>query len=90
MIGDGIQFLKENTRVTCEIIDGQIVSVQMPHVVELEVTETVPAIKGATATNQNKDATVETGAQVKVPPFIEIGEIVRIDTRNGEYVERAK
>lgn len=90
MIGEGTQFLKENMRVTCDIIDGQIVTVQLPFVVELTVTDTVPAIKGATATNQNKDATVETGAQIKVPPFIEIGEVVRIDTRNGQYIERAK
>jgi len=90
LIGEATQFLKENTRVTCDLVDGQIVSVQLPNVVELAVTETVPAIKGATATNQNKDATVETGARIKVPPFIEIGEVVRVDTRSGLYVERAK
>jgi len=90
LIGDATRFLKENTRVTCDLVDGQIVSVQLPNVVELAVTDTVPAIKGATVTNQNKDATVETGAKIKVPPFIEVGEVVRIDTRTGLYVERAK
>lgn len=90
LIGDVTQFMKDNIRVTCDIIDGQIVSVALPHVVELKVTETVPAIKGATATNQNKDAELETGARIKVPPFIEIGEVVRVDTRTGQYLERAK
>jgi len=90
LIGEGVQFLKDNIRITCDIIDGQIVSVALPHVVELKITETVPAIKGATATNQNKDADLETGARIKVPPFIEIGEVVRVDTRTGQYIERAK
>ena len=90
LIGEPLQFMKENVRVTCDMIDGQIVSLTMPHVVELKVTETVPAIKGATATNQNKDAELETGASIKVPPFIEIGEVVRVDTRTGQYLERAK
>jgi elongation factor P len=59
-------------------------------VVELEVTETPPVIKGATATNQSKEAVLETGIKVRVPPFIAPGERVRIDTRTGQYVERAK
>ena len=90
LIGDPVRFMKENIRVTCDIIDGRIVSLALPHVVELKVTDTVPAIKGATATNQNKDATLETGARIKVPPFIETGEVVRVDTRSGQYLERAK
>jgi elongation factor P len=89
-LGDGLKFLKENTQVTCTIIDGQIVNVELPNTVELAVTDTPPAIKGATATNQSKEATLETGAKIKVPPFIEIGEVVRVDTRTGEYLERAK
>lgn len=84
------QWLKGNERITCSIIDGQVVSVDLPQVVELEVTDTTPVVKGATATNQNKDATLETGVSVKVPPFINIGDRVRIDTRSGDYVERAK
>jgi len=90
VIGDGMQFLKENTVLTCTIIEGQIVNAELPFTVELGVTDTVPPIKGATATNQNKDATLETGARIKVPPFIEVGEVVRVDTRTGQYLERAK
>jgi elongation factor P len=90
VIGDGVQFLKENTVLTCTIIEGQIVNVELPFTVELGVADTVPPIKGATATNQNKDATLETGARIKVPPFIEVGEVVRVDTRTGQYLERAK
>jgi elongation factor P len=90
MIGDAVQFMKENVRVTCDMVDGKIVNVDLPHVVELAVTDTPPVVKGATATNQNKDAVLETGAKIKVPPFIEIGEVLRVDTRTGEYVERAK
>jgi elongation factor P len=90
VIGDGLQFLKENMILTCTVIEGIIVNTELPNTVELAVTDTVPPIKGATATNQNKDATLETGAKVKVPPFIEVGEVVRVDTRTGEYLERAK
>jgi len=89
-VGEAIRFLKPNERVACQIHAGNIVTVELPHVVELEVKETPPVVKGATVTNQPKDAVLETGARVKVPPFIEPGERVRIDTRTGEYVERAK
>jgi elongation factor P len=89
MIGDGVQFLKENTVLTCSIIDGLIVNAELPFTVELAIKDTVPAIKGATATNQNKDAVLETGARIKVPPFIEVSEVVRVDTRTGQYLERA-
>jgi elongation factor P len=90
LFGDSLQFLKENTRITVNIVDGKIVSAELPIVVELLVTETPPVVRGATATNQNKEAVMETGARVKVPPFIENGEMLRIDTRTGEYLERAK
>lgn len=89
-MGEAHLFLKGNESVTCSFIEGKIVSVELPNVVELAVTDTTPVVRGATATNQTKDATLETGYQVKVPPFIEIGEVLRIDTRTGEYVERAK
>jgi elongation factor P len=89
-VGDAAQFLKPNERVTCQLLEGELISLELPHVVELEVTETPPAIKGATVTNQPKDATLETGARIRVPAFIEPGERVRVDTRSGEYVERAK
>jgi elongation factor P len=90
IVGDGMQFLKENFRLTCNIIDGQIVSADLPIVVELQIKDTPPTVRGATATNQTKEAVMETGAQVKVPAFLESGERIRIDTRTGEYLERAK
>lgn len=89
VMGDGDKFLKGNEEVMCQFIDGKIVAIELPNVVELTVTDTPPVVKGATATNQTKDATMETGLMVKVPPFIENGEVLRIDTRTGEYLERA-
>lgn len=90
LFGDGIKFLKENARVTCALVDGKIVSLELPNTVELKVIETPPVVKGATATNQPKDAVLEGGARVRVPAFIENGEVVRVDTRTGDYIERAK
>ena len=90
MLGDAVKFMKENVRVKVDIIDGNMVNIELPHVVELAVKDTPPVVKGATATNQSKDADLETGARIKVPPFIDIGELVRVDTRTGEYIERAK
>lgn len=90
IVGDAQQWLTPNTRVSCQVFDGQIISFELPHVVELTVTDTPPVVRGATATNQLKEAVMETGAKVRVPPFIETGERVRIDTRTGDYVERAK
>ena len=58
--------------------------------VELKVTDTPPVARGSTATNQSKEATLETGLRVRVPPFIDNGEVIRVDTRTGEYIERAK
>ena len=90
VIGEAKLYLKGNEAVVCSMIEGSMASVELPNVVELTVTDTTPAIKGATATNQNKDAVLETGLRVKVPPFIENGEVIRVDTRTGEYIERAK
>jgi elongation factor P len=90
VMSDADQYLKGNETVLLSIIEGQVVAAELPNVVELEITDTSPPIKGATATNQNKDAVLETGLRIKVPPFIENGEVVRVDTRSGEYVERAK
>jgi elongation factor P len=67
-----------------------VFSVEPPNFVELEITETDPGFRGDTATNVTKPATVETGAEVKVPLFIDAGERIKIDTRTGEYIERAK
>jgi elongation factor P len=67
-----------------------MISFELPLVVELEVVDTPPVVKGATATNQLKEAALETGAKIRVPPFIGKGTVVRVDTRTGEYLERAK
>jgi len=90
VMGDAYLYLKGNEVIMCGAVEGQIVTAELPNVVELTVTETAPVVKGATATNQNKDAILETGLRVKVPPFIDTGEVIRVDTRTGEYVERAK
>ena len=88
-LGDNFRFVKEN--MTCKIVSykGNVFSVEPPIFVELEVTDTEPGFKGDTATGSTKPATLETGAVVKVPLFIEIGNKLRIDTRTGEYIERA-
>lgn len=90
VMGEAVQFLKPNERITAKLLDGEIIGVELPHVVELEITDTPPVVKGATVTNQPKEATLETGARIRVPAFIEPGERVRVDTRSGEYIERAK
>ena len=88
-LGDAFKFVKEN--MVCKILSykGNIFGVEPPNFVELQVTKTDPGFKGDTATNATKPATLETGAEIKVPLFIEEGEMIRIDTRTGEYMERA-
>lgn len=88
-IGDALRFVKEN--MVCKILSfkGNVFGIEPPTFVELEVTETEPGFKGDTATGATKPATVETGATVKVPLFINQGDVIRIDTRTGEYLERA-
>ncbi len=86
---DQSQWMKENTEVLVMIFDGQPLGVTLPAAVELEITDTTPQPKGATATNQLKEATVETGARIRVPPFIEVGQIVKINPSNGEYLGKA-
>ncbi len=90
LVGEATQWLKPNEKITCEVYEGNVISFEVPHVVELEVTDTPPAIKGATATNQLKEAILETGVKVRVPPFVENGTVIRVDTRTGDYIERAK
>ncbi len=90
MLGDSIKFVTPNIKVSAAVAEGKIITIELPQVVELKVTDAPPVVKGATATNQPKDAIVETGARVRVPPFIDIGEVIRVDTRTGEYLERAK
>ncbi len=88
-LGDNFKFVKENT--TCRICSwkGNVFSVEPPTFVELAVVETEPGVRGDTATNVTKPATLETGAVIKVPIFINEGDVLRIDTRTGEYLERA-
>jgi elongation factor P len=89
VFGDDILFLKPNTPLVALFYNGNVVSYEMPKTVDLKVTDTPPGIKGATATNQQKDATLETGLKTRVPPFIEIGEIVRINVESKAYLSRA-
>ena len=85
-LGPAFQFVKE---VKVLSYKGNVFGVEPPNFVELEVTETDPGFKGDTATNATKPATLETGAEIKVPLFINQGDMIRIDTRTGEYMERA-
>lgn len=89
ILPDSFKFVKEN--IPCKILSykGKVFSVEPPFFVELEITETEPAVRGDTSNNAMKNATVETGAVVRVPLFINEGEKIRIDTRSGEYLERA-
>jgi len=88
--GDGPKYLKPNTQLQVSMYENKPVVIELPNTVDLEVTDTPPEIKGATATNQNKPATLETGLIVQVPPFVKVGEMIRIDTRTGLYVTRVK
>lgn len=87
-IGDAFRFVKENMSVKILSHKGNVFGIEPPIFVELEITETDPGFKGDTATNATKFATVETGAQIKVPLFINQGDKIRIDTRTNEYIER--
>ena len=88
--GDGAKFIKPNTQLQVSMYQGRPIIVELPNTVDLKVTQTPPEIKGATATNQNKPAILETGLVIQVPAFIKTGDIIRVDTRSGEYVTRAK
>ena len=89
-LSDGFKFVKENEECTILSYNGNVFSVEPPNFVTLEITKTDPGFKGDTATNVTKPATVETGAEIKVPLFINEGDKIVIDTRTGEYLERAK
>src|SRR3954467_5375848 len=90
ILGTAMQFLLPHSRVRVQYVGGKPVSVDVPASIDLVVTDTPPSLKGATATNQYKEATLETGLKIQVPPFIGPGERIRIDTRTGEYIERVK
>ena len=88
-LGETIKWLKEQDVYVITLFNGAVLTVAPPNFVELEVTETDPGLKGDTANGGNKPATLSTGAVVKVPLFINIGDKLRVDTRTGEYVSRA-
>ena len=89
-LGPAFQFVKEN--MVCKVLSykGKVFGVEPPNFVELQITQTDPGFAGNTATNATKPATLETGAEIRVPLFINEGEVIRIDTRTGEYMERVK
>lgn len=89
-LGDAPNYLLEQMEVAVLFHNGQPLSVDLPNFVVLEITHADPGVKGNTATGATKPATLETGAEVQVPLFVEQGERVRVDTRTGDYVERAK
>jgi elongation factor P len=89
-VGDQMLYLKENTKAAVTFYDGKQLFLELPATVELKVVETEPSLKGATAAAQYKPATLETGLKIPVPPFIEIGEMIAVDTREGKYLSRAK
>ena len=88
-LGDSFKFVKENT--PCKIISykGNVFAVEPPTFMTLEITDAEPGVKGDTATNVQKSATLETGAVIKVPIFVNVGDMIRVDTRTGDYVDRA-
>lgn len=88
-VGDTLKFVKENEMVKILSYEGEVFGIEPPLFVELEITDTEPGFAGNTATGATKPATVETGAQVQVPLFINQGEVIKIDTRTGEYLGRA-
>ena len=89
-VGDNSQWLKEQDKCNVILWNGQPISVEPPNFVSLAVAETDPGLKGDTAQGGVKPATLETGAVVRVPLFIEIGDVLKVDTRTGEYVSRAR
>jgi elongation factor P len=90
LIDEQMGFLKENDLVRVTSFEGKPLSVELPATVELKVVDTEPSVKGATAAAQYKPATLETGAKVTVPPFISVGDVIKVDTRDGSYLSRAK
>jgi len=90
VMGDSVYYLIPNVRFAIGFYEGKPVGVEPPKVVELRIVDTAPNMKGATATSSYKPATLETGLTVGVPPFIESGEVIRVDTAEGKYIERAK
>ncbi|HVZ60862.1 MAG TPA: elongation factor P, partial [Terriglobales bacterium] len=89
VLGDSVEYLTSNLQIKVEFFDGKPVGIELPQTVTLTVVDTEPGLKSATATNVMKPATMETGLIVHVPPFINVGEKIRIDTSEGSYLSRA-
>ena len=87
-LGDSVSYLKPEMTIQVEFFGSEPVGIELPQTVDLKVTDTVPGIKGATASNQIKPATLETGVVVNVPPFINTGDVIRVNTETGEYLSR--
>ena len=90
LVGELEKFLKEQEEVTVQFIDGKPIGIELPNSIEVEVTQTDPGVKGDTVSSTTKPATIETGAVINVPLFVNIGDTIRVDTRNGNYLERVK
>jgi elongation factor P len=90
VLEDAIPFMMPNVKLQIEFYEGNPIGVEMPASVELRVVSTEPALRGATVSNVNKPATLETGIVIQVPPFINEGELIRVDTSEGKYMERVK
>jgi elongation factor P len=90
MVGELMEFMKEDNKAHVIFYEGTPLSLELPATVELKVVDTEPSVKGATAAAQYKPAILETGLKITVPPFVNIGEMVAVDTRTGEYLSRAK
>jgi elongation factor P len=89
-IGDGVKYLMPNMVLKVQMFEGTPVGIDLPNAVDLKVTSTEPRLKGATQTSMYKPATVESGAVIQVPEFIKEGDVIRVDTRDDKYLERAK
>ena len=88
VLGDRASYIKPNTEVTGLFHEGNVLNVELPSSVDLQITDTPPGVKNATAANQLKEAQTETGLTVKVPPFLKVGDVIRVSTENGEYLGR--
>ena len=90
IVGEAAPYLREGNEVELQSFDGRIINVELPNNISLEVTYTENVVKGDTTSSVNKDATLETGLVIKVPAFIKVGDVVKVDTRTGGYLERKK
>jgi len=90
ILGDSARFLKDNLEVSLETHESKVVGIEIPKSVDLKVVDTPPGYKGDTVSGSGKPATLETGLTVNVPMFINVGDVIIVDTRTGEYLERAK